>query len=150
MLIIELSDPRNPGPRALLEASHALMLATFPPEDNFFLDIEELCADNIHFFSAREGGDVLGTGALVAKDGYAEVKSMFTSESARGKGVAAALLRQLEDQARALGLTALKLETGDELEAAVRLYERHGFTRCGAFGDYPENNSSVFMEKTLD
>jgi putative acetyltransferase len=29
------------------------------------------------------------------------------------------------------------------------LYERHGFQRCGAFGDYPEDPMSVFMRKEL-
>ena len=78
----------------------------------------------------------LGTGALAIKDGYGEVKSMFTLEAARGKGVAAALLRQIEDYSARTYLTALKLETGDTLHAAHRLYERNGFTFCGPFGDY--------------
>ena len=150
MLIVEPSDPRAPGPRALLEASHALMREMFPPEENYFLDIEELCAPGVHFFVARDEGAVLGTGALAARNVYGEVKSMFTAPEARGKGVAAALLRQIEDHARALGLAALKLETGDPLADAVRLYERHGFTRCGIFGDYLPNTSSVYMEKLLN
>lgn len=149
MIIVEAADPRAPGPRALLEASHALMLATFPPEENYFLDIDELCAPGIHFFAAREDERVLGTGALAVKDGYGEVKSMFTGPEARGRGVAAALLRQIEDEARALGLPLLRLETGEDLAAAVRLYERHGFVRCGIFGDYEPNTTSVYMEKPL-
>lgn len=82
-------------------------------------------------------------------DGYGEVKSMFTAPAARGKGVAAALLRQIEDHARQLKLPYLRLETGDELAEAVRLYERHDFRRCGVFGDYRPNAFSVFMEKPL-
>ncbi|MEL7203220.1 MAG: GNAT family N-acetyltransferase, partial [Pseudomonadota bacterium] len=73
MLIVEEADPRTEGPRILLEASHALMQATFPPEENYFLNIEELCAPNITFFAARDGAMVLGTGALAAKDTYGEV-----------------------------------------------------------------------------
>lgn len=149
MLIIEETDPRTPGPRALLEASHALMQATFPPEENYFLNIEDLCAPDVVFFAARQGETTLGTGAIAIKDGYAEVKSMFTAPEARGKGVAAAILRALEDTARARDLTMLKLETGDPLKSAVRLYERAGFTRCDIFGDYAPNSSSVYMEKPL-
>ncbi|WP_371225534.1 GNAT family N-acetyltransferase [Roseovarius sp. 2305UL8-3] len=150
MLIVENGDPHAPDVTALLTASHALMLELFPPEDNYALEIEALTAPDIHFYVAREGTQVMGTGALAVKDGYGEVKSMFTSPGARGKGVAAALLRQLEDQARDLGLSALKLETGEALDAAVRLYERHGFARCGRFGDYAPNATSVFMEKPLE
>lgn len=149
MLIVEKADPRTPGPRALLEASHALMQASFPPEENYFLDIDELCAPDVIFFAAREGEETLGTGALALKDGYAEVKSMFTDPAARGKGVAASILRALEYTARERQLSMLKLETGDPLKAAVRLYERAGFVRCGIFGDYEPNSSSVYMEKSL-
>ncbi len=149
MIIVEQTDPHAPQATALLQQSHALMQELFPPEDNFYLSIDDLCAPNIAFFTAREGGAMLGTGALAVQDGYGEVKSMFVTEAARGKGVAAALLRQIEDEARARNLPWLRLETGDVLHTAHRLYERHGFTRCGRFGDYPEAASSVFMEKRL-
>lgn len=149
MIIVTLSDPHEAQATALLRQSHALMQSLFPPEDNFYLDIDDLTAGHIRFYTAREGDTVLGTGALAIKDGYGEVKSMFVSEDARGKGVAAALLRQLEDTARDEGLPMLKLETGNVLYAAHRLYERHGFTRCGPFGDYHAAASSIFMEKRL-
>ncbi|MEO0371594.1 MAG: GNAT family N-acetyltransferase [Pseudomonadota bacterium] len=149
MLIVEVADPRAPGPRALLEASHALMQEMFPPEENYFLNIDELCTDDIVFFAAREGDTTLGTGALSLKSDFAEVKSMFTAPEARGVGVAAAILRALEDTARARDIPTLKLETGDPLDAAIRLYERAGFNRCAIFGDYEPNSSSVYMEKPL-
>ncbi|MEM6478036.1 MAG: GNAT family N-acetyltransferase [Pseudomonadota bacterium] len=149
MLIIEEIDPGEAGPRALLEASHKLMEELFPPEENHFLSISALQGPDIAFFHAREGELTLGTGALAARDGYGEVKSMFTAPEARCRGVGAALLRQIEDKARALKLPALKLETGDSLHAALALYERHGFRPCGAFGGYRENASSLFFEKVL-
>ena len=62
----------------------------------------------------------------------------------------AALLRQIEDEARARALHCLRLETGKGLDDAIRLYERHGFERRGIFGDYQPNETSVFMEKPLD
>ncbi len=149
MIIVERTDPHDSQATALLRQSHALMESLFPPEDNFYLDINDLTAPHIHFFTAREGEDILGTGALMIKESYGEVKSMFVSDTARGKGVAAALLRQIEDSARDEGLPILKLETGNLLHAAHRLYARHGFTRCGVFGDYKGANSSLFMEKHL-
>ncbi|MGK7752620.1 MULTISPECIES: GNAT family N-acetyltransferase [unclassified Roseovarius] len=149
MLIVEIANPSSPGPRALLEQSHALMRELFPPEDNYALDIEELRGPDIRFYAARDGAQTLGTGALALKRGYAEVKSMFTSEAARGRGVAAAILRALEDEARGEDIPVLRLETADALGAAIRLYERHGFARCGIFGDYRPNTTSVFMEKIL-
>lgn len=149
MLIVERADPRAPGPRALLEASHGLMRALFPPEDNYFLDIDALCGTDIRFFAVREGDSTLGTGALALRPGYGEIKSMFTAQSARGKGVGRALLHRIEDEARALDLPVLRLETAASLDAAMRLYTREGFTRRAIFGDYRPNQTSIFMEKPL-
>ena len=149
MLIVEQGDPRDPQATALLQASHALMESLFPPEDNHYLSIDALCTPDIRFFIAREGDTVLGCAALANKGDYGEIKSMFVSEDARGKGVADALMRQLEDYARELDLPVIRLETGDLLYAAHRLYERHGYVKCGPFGDYVANKTSVFMEKRL-
>ncbi len=149
MLIISHGDPRDPQAQALLHSSHALMLDLFPAEDNYALEIDDLLTPDIRFFIAREGPQVLGTGALAIREGYGEVKSMFTDKGARGKGVAAALLRQIEDEARSHDLTTLKLETGEALSEAIRLYQRHGFARCERFGDYAVNQTSVYMEKHL-
>ena len=149
MLIVESANPLDPAPRALLEQSHALMQDLFEPEENFFLGFDALCAPEVHFITARDGGTVLATGALVQMDGYCEIKSMFTSPAARGRGVAATVLRALEDHARSLESPMLRLETGEALASAIRLYERHGFVRCDRFGDYVPNDVSVYMEKTL-
>ena len=149
MIIVEKTDPHDPQATALLKQSHALMQSLFPPEDNFYLDIADLVDPSIHFFAARISNALCGTGALAIKDGYGEVKSMFVAEDARGKGIADAILRQIEDQARADKIPVLKLETGDVLYAAHRLYRRFGFQDCGVFGDYGAGDRSVFMEKTL-
>ena len=149
MIVIERSDPKVPQATALLQASHALMQSLFPSEDNSFLSVEELCAEGVCFYTARKGTQVLATGALVVKTGYGEIKSMFVDPNARGQGVGDAILRALHDLAREKGLGSLKLETGNSLHAARRLYARRGFTSCGPFGDYIANDSSIFMTKTL-
>ena len=149
-LTVERGDPRDPDASALLKQSHALMERLFPPEDNFYLDIDALCAPHIAFFVARKGDETVGTAALADKGTYGEVKSMFVDDTARGLGAGAALLARVEAEARLRGLSALMLETGNVLHAAHRLYARAGFTECGPFGDYPEANSSLFMEKRLD
>ena len=51
--------------------------------------------------------------------------------------------------ARDAGATIMKLETGDVLHAAHRLYESQGFKRCDAFPPYNDAGSSIFMEKPL-
>lgn len=149
MIIVEAGNPRDPQVVALLEQSHALMQSLFPSEANHFLSIDALCQPHIRFLTAREGDSVVGTGALAIKGDYGEVKSMFTAEPARGKGVAAAILRAIEDTARDEGLPTLKLETGTLLDSAHRLYERQGFVNCAPFGDYQPAEFSLFYEKAL-
>ncbi|GKY86911.1 GNAT family N-acetyltransferase [Sinisalibacter aestuarii] len=148
-LTVERGDPRDPAAMALLRQSHALMESLFPPEDNFFLDIDALTAPHIAFFVALNEGQTLGTAALADKGAYGEVKSMFVSEAARGLGVGAALMARLEREARDRLLPTMMLETGNVLYAAHRLYARAGFTKRGPFGDYPAAASSIFMEKRL-
>ena len=149
MIIVERTNPHDPQATALLQASHALMQSLFPPEDNAYLSIDELCGADVHFFAARRGTILRGTGALAVKDGYGEIKSMFVDPDARGQGVADAILRTLEDLAHETGLDEMKLETGNTLRSAHKLYERHGFVLCSPFGDYTANASSIFMKKQL-
>jgi len=146
---IGLGDPRDDDATKLLHVSHALMQSLFPAEANHFLSVDALCEPEVHFFVARIDGKTQGCGALAVKDGYGEIKSMFVDPTARGHGLAAKLLARIEVAAVAMNLTSLKLETGDLLHEAHRLYERHGYSRCDPFGDYKTDPSSLFMEKPL-
>lgn len=99
-------------------------------------------------------GTPVGCGALrFLGDGVAEVKRMYVVPSARGHGVARAVLAGLEDAARDLGRTTLRLETGPRQPEAVGLYLSAGFRPIDAFGDYagaPDAEDSLFFERVLD
>jgi len=136
--------------RHLLEASHRMMTELFDPDSNHFLSLDALRAPEIRFFVARIGDRVVGCGALARRAGYGEIKSMFVDPDIRGKGAAVAIMASLEAEARAQSLDWMKLETGNLLHAAHRLYGRCGFELCGPFGDYEEHPQSVFMQKRLD
>ncbi|KGN40000.1 GNAT family N-acetyltransferase [Knoellia aerolata] len=70
-------------------------------------------------------------GALVG-----EIKRMFVSPFARGRGVARRVLAHLEDSARAEGVERLVLETGTMQPDAMGLYEAAGYERVVPFGHY--------------
>ena len=133
------------------------MFATSPAESVHALDHSALSAPSITFWTAREDGDLLGCGALKLLDSPAgqatvgELKSMRTTEAARGRGVATRMLRHILDDARARNLQRVCLETGPEdyFAPARRLYARHGFTECPPFADYVPDPNSVFMEFRL-
>ncbi len=147
---ILLSDPFDPPAKELLEASHALMRNLFPAEANHFLSLNSLRAPHISLFVASDEEQALGCAAFAHMGNYGEVKSMYVRARARGHGVGRALLTRVESEARKSGLKMLRLETGDLLDAAHRLYESSGFRTCEAFGEYePDAEHSIYMEKPL-
>lgn len=101
------------------------------------------------FVVAKAQQQVLGFGALVIKDGYGEIKRMYTHPAHRGQGVGWEVLLYLERAALQNGLAVLRLETGIYQPEALRLYQRAGYTYIAPFGDYRLDPLSVFMEKQL-
>lgn len=148
-LTVQKGDPRDPAVVTLLEQSHALMNELFPADGCHYLEIDELCVPSIAMFTIQDGDAIIGCGALSNKTTYGELKSMFVDPAARGKGAADLLIDHIVTCARKANLPCLRLETGDRLAAAIKLYEKHGFTRRGPFGDYPDHPDSTFMERPL-
>ncbi|WP_317230991.1 GNAT family N-acetyltransferase [Clavibacter sp. MX14-G9D] len=80
---------------------------------------------------------------------WAELKRMYVVPSARGTGVATALLRALEAAARDLGVVDLVLETGSEQPDAMRFYHREGWAEIPRFGAYADSEGSRCYGLTL-
>jgi putative acetyltransferase len=148
-LTIEVERPVRADVAALLRASRAMMAGLYPAESCHGLDLDAYARPEVTLFVAREDGVAVGCGAFqLHGDGSAEVKSMFVTEGARGRGLGRAILGAIE--AALFGRVAtLRLETGVKQLAAIRLYEAAGFTRRGPFGSYTDDPLSVFMEKSL-
>ena len=140
--------------RALIGELDDVLAAEYSPEQRHGLALDALFQPHIRFFIARLNGAAVGCGGVALFEDFAEVKRMYVRETVRGRGVAQALLMRIETEARAAGLLVLRLETGDQQTAALRLYSRAGFTPCAVFGDYaampPEAiTTSIFMERRL-
>jgi putative acetyltransferase len=146
---IRIGDPRHPEATALLKASHALMQALFPADANHYLSIDALCAPEIRFFVAELDDIAAGCGALAIRQDYGEVKSMFVDPAKRGAKIGKKLLDRIEQEAQSLNLRFLRLETGDSLTASHKLYAAQGFELRGPFGDYPDEPTSLYMEKQI-
>ncbi|MGW4355075.1 GNAT family N-acetyltransferase [Nocardia sp. NPDC004582] len=149
---IVVDDLTGPEVVGLLEAHVAEMLANSPEESMHALDVAALRKPEITFWSAWDGTELAGCGALKELDPtHAEIKSMRTTAGYRGRGVASQLLRHILAEAGARGYARLSLETGSSefYRPAVRLYERYGFERCGPFADYAADPHSVFMTRVL-
>jgi len=83
-------------------------------------------------------------------DDTAEVRRVYVLPTLRGSGVARALMARLESEAVAFGYHAMKLETGNRQQPAMRLYEAIGYTRIPAFGAYVGDPTSVCFGKQLN
>lgn len=157
MIHVEPDDPARADVHQLLSEHLADMFATSPPESVHALDHSALSASSITFWTARDGGTLLGCGALKLIDSprgsakRGEIKSMRTATTARGRGVATLVLNHILDEARSRNYERIFLETGaeDYFAPARRLYVRNGFTECPPFADYTLDPNSVFMELRL-
>ncbi|TDL32669.1 GNAT family N-acetyltransferase [Jeotgalibacillus sp. S-D1] len=135
----------------LTEHLHQMSLHS-PPGSIHALDAEALKKPDITFWSAWEGLELAGCGALKElNEKHGEVKSMRTSSLYLRKGVARKLLQHILAEAKRRGYTQISLETGSmkAFEPARKLYESFGFHYCEPFADYNEDPNSVFMTKEL-
>ena len=149
---IEIDDLSRPQVIALLSEHLANMHELSPPEQVFALDLARLRAPDISFWTAWQGHVLLGCGALKElSPRHGELKSMRTPAARRRTGAGRAVLTHMINVATQRGYAKLSLETGvhPAFEPAHRLYQSAGFVRCGPFGDYLENEHSVFMSLNL-
>ena len=149
---IEIDNLTRPEVLALLNEHLTNMYELSPPESVHALDVSKLKAPEVTFWTAWEGGVLMGCGALKELTAeHGEVKSMRTPQVRRGRGAGRALLAHIVGVAKDRGYLSLSLETGsqDAFVPAQELYESFGFTRCGPFGSYVEDPNSVFMSLRL-
>lgn len=149
-ITIAQETPDQPEVARMQDEANTLSAALYPAESNHRLPLAELVRPDIHFLVARKGKLAIGCGALKSfTGGSGEIKSMWVDAEIRGSGVAAAMLMQLEAEARRQGLRYLKLETGVYSAPAISLYRKGGFRPCEAFPPYKPDPFSVFMQKIL-
>lgn len=150
--MIRLSRLEAPAARALIAALNAELLLRYPEEGatHFDLAAEEVAPGRGAFVVAWRDDRAVGCGAVRRLEAdVAEIKRMFVAETARRAGIAGRILARLEDEARALGITRLVLETGERQPEALALYRRAGFVEIPRFGAYVDSALSLCMAKTL-
>ena len=149
---IRLDNLRSPEVIGLLNEHLRSMAQHSPPESVHALDLDGLRQPEVSFWSAWDGAELLGCGAIKQLDAtHGEIKSMRTASAHLRKGVAAALLQHILVEAGKRRYRRLSLETGSApaFAPARSLYARFGFVPCGPFADYVPDPHSVFMTRTL-
>ena len=149
---IEQDDLSAPDVIALLEFHLADMHRWSPACQVHAMPVERLRAADVTFFAARKDGQLAAVGAIKQLDTKrGELKSMRAAPEFRGQGAGEAILLHLVETARQRGYRWIGLETGkpEPFLPAQRLYAKHGFAECPAFGDYVADEFSMCMERHI-
>lgn len=78
-----------------------------------------------------------------------EIKRMYTHPDFRKKGLATAIVKELEKWAKELNYKKAVLETSLEQNEALSVYEKSGYERIPNYGQYIGIEKSVCYEKFL-
>jgi len=152
MSAVRAEPPDSPASRTLWAEYQALLgerlEAPVADPEHIFASPDSFSGAGSAWLVAYDGGEPVACGGLRAiDDETGEIKRMFVTARARGRGHARALLGELERRAAAAGQRRLRLITTEVLREARRLYEASGYQvvatpREGARQDY-------LMEKLL-
>ena len=92
----------------------------------------------------------VGCGAFREKESdKTEIKRMYVQPDHRKKGIASAILKELEIWAKEVGYTYTILETGKNQPEAINLYQKQEYTIIPNYPPYEQMDNSVCMKKTL-
>ena len=143
------TDSSHTGFQDLVKQLDRYLMGINGDSHDFFDQFNKI--DNIkHVVVLYQEGIPSACGAIKEYEpGIMEVKRMFVSPSARGKGLATIVLQELEKWAVELGYKKCILETGDIMPDAIALYKKNGYQSIPNYGQYAGVESSVCFEKVL-
>lgn len=106
------------------------------------------------YFVVERDGRVVGGGGVAplvgGDEATCELRKMYFMPEVRGLGAGSALITRCLDAARASGFRRCYIETLTGMDAAMRLYERHGFERIDApLGDTGHGGCNTFYVRDL-
>jgi len=149
-IAVEAVRPDAPDAASLISELEAHLASIYPPESRHGFSIERLIAESVAFFVLRVKNQPAGCGGIKFIDGeYGEIKRMYVRPQFRLLGLGRVILDHLADYACKQSITVLRLETGMEQQAAIRLYERAGFRRISRFEPYVDSPLSLCFEKRM-
>jgi GNAT superfamily N-acetyltransferase len=140
----------DPVAAELVEQVQDEYVVRYGGRDESLVAPEEFAPPNGLFLVAWLDGEPAGGGGWRALGEHrVEVKRMFTVPAARGRGVARALLAELERTAAAAGHSTVLLETGTEQPEAIALYASSGYDPVDGFGHYAGEPLSRAFRKAI-
>ncbi|CAM3572305.1 GNAT family N-acetyltransferase [Flavobacterium saliperosum] len=138
----------NPDFKYLTQLFDTYLIDIDGDEKDFFAQYNQIYLQNV--MVCYEDNVPVGCGALKEYDSETgEIKRMFVHPEHRNKGIANAVLQELETWAKELCFTSCILETSVKLENAIALYTKFGYQQIPNYGQYIGVESSVCMKKYI-
>lgn len=149
MISLKRTDANNADFQQLVVELDRYLAITDGDEHAFYAQYNK--SDNLKYvIVAYDDNTAVGCGAIKNyTDDVMEVKRMYVAPSARGKGVASTILKELENWAAQLSYKKCLLETGVKQLEAIRLYQKSAYKITPNYGQYQGVSNSVCFEKTL-
>ena len=143
-----------------LFSEYTSMLVSIDPSFSIYLDIQhydeeagnpaaKYALPRGRLYLALHDGKAAGCIALhPLSDDKCELKRLYVRPEFRGNGIARMLCGRILEDAQKIGYMEIYLDTLPELSAAIRLYEKLGFSYTDCYNDSPLDKT-VFMKKVL-
>ncbi|MFZ6818698.1 GNAT family N-acetyltransferase [Undibacterium sp. Ji22W] len=149
MITLKRTDSSNTDFQQLVVELDRYLAITDGDEHAFYTQFNK--SNGLKYVVVAYDGDTpLGCGAIKNyADEVMEVKRMYVAPSARGKGLASSILKELENWAVQLAHPKCLLETGVNQLEAIRLYQKNDYQIIPNYGQYQGVANSVCFEKTL-
>ena len=118
-------------------------------EDATPVDPTEFAPPRGLFLVAYVDGTPAAFGGWRAHGTDVELKRMYVSPAFRGRGLARAILAELERKAAEAGYHRVILETGQRQPEAIALYRSAGYEPVPSFGYYADAPEAVHLGKAV-
>ncbi len=154
--MIELREERSgsPASRALFDEYMDLIrvrsgIEDFVAVERIFATEDAFAADDAAWMVVYIDGAPVACGGLrTLAPGIGEIKRMFVTDGARGRGVGRYLLHELEARALAVGHSRVRLLTTPMLSEACVLYAAEGYVEISRW-PHGEGPVEIWLEKAL-
>ena len=140
----------DPLAQTLVEAVQQEYVARYGGRDEAVVDPAEFRPPAGLFLVVELGGAPAGCGAWrVVPPGGVEIKRVYVVPGFRRRGLAEAIMAELESSAARAGHRSVVLNTGRRQPEAVALYAELGYRAVPGYGRYACSPDAVFLGKDL-
>jgi putative acetyltransferase len=150
MIRIKRTSSVNPDFCSLIELLDKDLWNRYPETQQNFVafNVIKLGANAV---VAYDDDNPVGCGCfrVTENERIVEIKRMYVKAEKRGKGIAKAILMELEAWALEEGKIGAELETGINSPEAIALYKKLGYEQIANYGPYVNNKDSICMRKDL-